>query len=101
MGRKVATLPCDAHDSRVPKDEVSPFRHDRGHVDDRDLNLSPTEDPRLDKQCSRLSGEETEPNFDYSPYSPVAEVDGEPASGPERSENVLPFKLETLGATVL
>jgi hypothetical protein len=79
---------------------VSPFGHDRGHVDDRDLNLSSTEDPRLDEQCYRLSGEETEPNLDHSPYSPVAEVDAEPAAGPERSEQVLPFRRETLSATV-
>jgi hypothetical protein len=48
-----------------------------------------------------LSGEETETDFDDTPDSPVAEVDGEPAAGLERSEQVLPFKLETLGATVL
>jgi hypothetical protein len=80
---------------------VSPFRPDREHVDDRDLDASPTEDPRLDEQCSRLSGEETETDFDDTPDSPVAEVDGEPAAGPERSEQVHPFKRETLGATVL
>jgi hypothetical protein len=53
---KIATLPCDAHDPWVPKDEVPLCRQEKGHVDDQDLNSSPLEDPRLDDECSRLSG---------------------------------------------